>query len=74
MYARQRCTDCVGGIFDGPGKCSKCDGTGVNTQLNSAEPKCPYCHGTGVCGTCNGSGFVGGADDQGGDIITLNLE
>ena len=34
------------------GKCSKCYGTGVNLQLNSDEPKCRNCGGTGRCPTC----------------------
>jgi hypothetical protein len=57
MSGRGRCPDCAGGIFEGNGKCGKCDGTGINTQLDSDQPKCPYCAGTGTCSTCGGSGF-----------------
>jgi DnaJ-class molecular chaperone len=44
------------GFMAGDGLCSKCHGTGINTQLDSAQPKCPFCEGTGVCSTCGGSG------------------
>jgi len=71
MMERSRCPDCAGGLFEASGKCGKCNGTGINTQLNSAQPKCPYCHGTGVCATCNGSGYSdSGFNDE---IIKLNL-
>jgi hypothetical protein len=40
----------------GNGKCSRCFGTGVNTQLNSPDSKCPNCGGTGKCPGCNGTG------------------
>jgi hypothetical protein len=72
---RSRCPDCAEGIFEGNGKCGKCNGTGVNTQLDSAQPKCPYCHGTGVCATCGGKGYLdpwGDRDD--GGIIKLDLD
>jgi hypothetical protein len=65
---RQRCLDCAGGWIVGDGKCAQCNGTGVNTQLDSAQPKCPYCKGTGLCGTCGGSGTIGD-DMTGGDQI-----
>ena len=71
MSGRPRCPDCAEGLFEGNGKCARCDGTGINTQLDSDQPKCPYCHGTGVCAACNGTGFAdGGYDDS---IITLDL-
>jgi hypothetical protein len=54
-------------MFTGNGKCGKCDGTGINTQLDSALPKCPYCAGSGVCATCGGTGDWG--DDGGGSTI-----
>ena len=58
MARRIRCMDCAGGLFHGDGKCGKCNGTGINTQLDSSLPKCPYCDGTGVCRTCNGTGVI----------------
>ena len=72
MSGRARCPDCADGLFEGNGKCARCDGTGVNPHLNSAEPKCPHCRGTGACPTCNGTGYTDG-DDTGG-LITLDLE
>ena len=60
----QRCPDCAGGLFHGNGKCGKCDGTGINTQLDSDQPKCPYCKGTGVCSTCGGDGSLGSWGDH----------
>ena len=72
MSHRSRCPDCAGGVFEETGKCGKCDGTGINTQLNSAQPKCPYCRGTGVCATCNGKGYANGGFDS--EIIKLDLE
>jgi hypothetical protein len=49
------CVDCLG-----DGKCSECNGTGVNTHVNEDELKCRKCTGTGVCLTCDGSdkGYV----------------
>jgi len=64
---RGRCPDCAGGVFQGDGKCGKCNGTGVNTQLDSDQPKCPYCAGKGVCATCGGTGNW--ADEGGGPTI-----
>ncbi len=55
---RSRCPDCNGGFLQGDGKCAQCNGTGINTQLNSAQPKCPYCKGTGICASCGGSGIA----------------
>jgi hypothetical protein len=51
-------------LFHGNGKCGKCDGTGINTQLDSDQPKCPYCKGTGVCSTCGGDGSLGSWGDH----------
>ena len=48
---RNVCVDCRG-----DGKCPECDGTGVNTHLNEAEPKCSRCSGTGKCLACGGTG------------------
>lgn len=45
---------CVFG--EGNGKCSACDGTGINTHLNEPEPKCRRCAGTGTCSQCLGTG------------------
>ena len=57
---RGRCPDCNEGLLQGDGKCGQCNGTGVNTQLDSDQPQCPYCRGTGVCATCGGSGLPDG--------------
>jgi len=57
MSGRGRCPDCAGGFLEGNGRCGQCNGTGTNTQLDSAQPQCPYCKGTGVCQTCGGSGL-----------------
>ena len=72
MPGRPRCPACAGDLFSlgDAGKCAQCNGTGINTQLNSAEPKCPYCKGTGVCATCHGTGVPDGWGD-GGRIQTL---
>ena len=70
-YRRERCPDCAGGFFSGNGKCGRCDGTGINTQLDSAQPKCPYCAGSGVCATCGGTGTCGGDEGGGSTIQTL---
>jgi hypothetical protein len=40
----------------GSGKCGGCYGTGQNTHLNSSEPKCRECSGSGACRECLGSG------------------
>lgn len=40
----------------GSGKCGACFGTGQNTHLNSPDPICSQCSGTGVCQICHGSG------------------
>ena len=72
MSEGRRCPDCAEGIFEGNGRCGKCNGTGINTQINSAQPKCPYCHGTGVCATCGGTGR--GPLNSDDSIIKLGLE
>jgi hypothetical protein len=38
------------------GKCSECNGTGVNARLNEDDPKCRNCRGTGKCPACEGRG------------------
>ncbi len=48
---RNSCVYCLG-----DGKCSECNGTGVNMHLNDDEPKCRSCGGTGICPNCGGSG------------------
>jgi DnaJ-class molecular chaperone len=72
MTGRVHCPNCAGDIFSlsDAGKCAHCNGTGINTRINSPEPKCPYCRGTGVCASCRGTGY---ADDwdNGGKIQTL---
>jgi hypothetical protein len=69
MYSRNKCTACAGGFLIGDGKCGQCNGTGINTQLDSAQPKCPYCKGTGVCAACGGAGMQ--TDDSG--LTSLHL-
>ena len=65
------CPDCVLDLLEGPsGRCKYCDGTGINTQLNSDEPKCPHCNGTGICSTCKGRGRLL-TGSGGGGIQTL---
>jgi hypothetical protein len=44
----------------GSGICSECFGTGQNVHLNSPEPKCPRCAGSGQCPVCRGSGKTSG--------------
>lgn len=58
MSRAVRCPQCAGGFLKANGKCGKCNGTGINTQISSDEPKCPACGGTGVCSNCGGSGRV----------------
>jgi hypothetical protein len=71
MSHRARCPDCAGGVFEGSGRCGRCDGTGINPQINSAVPQCPACRGTGVCSSCNGSGIYGEWGGDNPDIQTL---
>jgi hypothetical protein len=66
---RGRCPDCDGGWFEGNGKCAQCHGTGINTQLDSDQPKCPFCDGTGLCRSCGGTGIPGGDPDKPLSII-----
>ena len=47
---------CGGCDLHGSGKCGACFGTGQNAHLNSADPHCSQCSGTGVCRICQGSG------------------
>ena len=62
------CPDC----FLGDGKCIHCDGTGDDYGLLSELGSigdgdlmdCSYCNGTGVCNTCDGSGFIEEDDDD----------
>jgi len=70
---RGRCPDCAEGFLEGNGRCGHCNGTGINTQLDSAQPACPYCKGTGVCATCGGSGLAGRGPDDPGGIQTLDI-
>jgi hypothetical protein len=49
-----RCSECE---RRGDGRCSACFGSGTNLHLNSPEPKCRRCKGTGVCPSCDGSGY-----------------
>jgi len=68
---RGRCPDCAEGVWEGNGRCRQCNGTGVNTQFDSEQAQCPYCKGTGVCGTCRGTGRAGGGEDDPNLIQTL---
>lgn len=43
-----------------------CLGSGTNLRLNSADPMCPNCKGSGACPACGGSGSVARADFEGG--------
>lgn len=51
VHSPNICTFCGGN-----GKCSPCDGTGVNPHVNEPEPKCQRCSGSGVCAHCLGTG------------------
>jgi hypothetical protein len=51
ISSRNTCASCFGN-----GRCSACDGSGINPHLNEDEPKCRNCSGTGVCPACNGTG------------------
>jgi hypothetical protein len=66
---RARCPDCDTGFLQGDGKCSTCHGSGVNVHLNSDEPNCEKCNGTGICQACGGSGVSG--IETGSDFIDL---
>jgi len=65
------CPDCDAiKIFSDPpqgdGKCSACHGTGfgeffdtsVLEFVNTEQPACEECYGTGQCQTCRGSGMI----------------
>ena len=69
--SQRRCPDCDGSWLGGNGRCAVCHGTGVNPHLNSDEPKCPACGGTGVCPSCKGTGLPGGDP---ADPISLGLD
>jgi hypothetical protein len=51
---RPRCSDCD---RPGNGRCATCHGSGTNLRLNSPDPLCRRCKGTGVCPSCDGSGY-----------------
>ena len=51
--SRLRCSNCE---RPGNGRCAACHGSGQNFHLNSQDPKCRSCQGTGVCSSCEGSG------------------
>jgi DnaJ-class molecular chaperone len=54
----------------GDGVCSKCHGSGIHDQaqfwdvvddvfgLDTKDPPCPKCNGSGQCPTCNGTGYI----------------
>jgi hypothetical protein len=59
-------------LLAGDGRCSHCHGSGTNLNLASEAPKCAFCKGTGVCQTCDGSGFYADSDDgDRGKVQTL---
>jgi hypothetical protein len=64
---RDICSDCRVS-----GECGPCFGTGVNTHLNSDEPKCPNGKGTGVCPECGGSGSSRPTSGSGLTILDLD--
>lgn len=53
LFGANQCRSCDP---RGSGKCGACFGTGQNTHLNSPDPQCSRCAGTGVCQICQGSG------------------
>jgi hypothetical protein len=55
-----RCPDCCSDVLflANIGKCIECSGTGINIHLNSDQPACPNCGGTGVCPSCRGTGLL----------------
>ena len=58
LYRRRiRCTEC-----GGSGRCSGCQGSGVNCSLSDSEPQCRACHGSSFCPACNGSGSQASPD------------
>jgi hypothetical protein len=66
------CPNC--GIL-GCGECPKCGGSGEDPSFHAAvmhmgddesEP-CPECDGSGICSTCDGTGFVEEDDDNDDD-------
>ena len=59
-------------VCGGDGKCKECFGSGVNTHLNSDQPRCPNCGGTGTCPQCGGTGQRGISDGR--SLTTLDLE
>jgi DnaJ-class molecular chaperone len=72
MHSRKtRCPDCASGAFRGNGNCAKCDGTGINTNVSSIQPECPYCKGSGICGECQGTGLIGSDPEDTPFILTL---
>src|SRR4051812_20615388 len=61
LFGANKC----GGCYPrGSGRCGACFGTGHNTHLNSPDPNCSQCSGTGVCQICKGSGKAQGAYDK----------
>lgn len=62
---RGKCPSCDGGFLVGDGRCARCHGTGINPQIDSAQPECPFCRGSGTCADCGGLGY----QREGGDKI-----
>lgn len=63
------CNECGGRgeyLTKGDGKCSACNGTGINVGaavLGGYEGDCEKCGGTGICPTCHGSGIISVRDE-----------
>jgi DnaJ-class molecular chaperone len=70
---KEKCPDCdsvdVWSPYSdkGDGKCSSCNGTGIDliddigNSLNpfyQTDDDCDECHGTGICQTCRGDGEI----------------
>jgi len=53
LFGANKCGSCDP---RGSGRCGTCFGTGQNTHLNSPDPHCSQCAGTGVCQICKGTG------------------
>lgn len=65
-----KCPDCYGdNILDsdcGNGECKPCRGYGyiqgflepLQKAMQGEDQECPVCHGTGICQTCKGDGFL----------------
>ena len=63
LMSREPCTECGDAsnrLAKGDGKCTRCNGSGVEVGvavLAGYESECERCNGTGVCFACNGTGL-----------------